>query len=197
MLAVFASLLQRDDAAFDKEIIAFLGDSTMTVQALATMIAVRHFGVQGEEPPVVDERALAAALQLLDPVRHKAQSAPVPGYPELTLRDLANALVLIAFRNGFLERLHAVGRISDPEMRKLMVESSAELAHLLYLFLERPVEFADTLAWASRYTEKWERSAVHVELTDTELPTCTGCDRSINRNWDYCPFCGIEQRAAT
>lgn len=61
---------------------------------------------------------------------------------EFTIRDEANALTAFAFRNGFLEDLHAgkslpvaqqsgFSRISDDEMRRLMIEASEKLAQLL------------------------------------------------------------------
>jgi hypothetical protein len=64
-----------------------------------------------------------------------AQGAPVPNHPGLTVRDLANALIAGAVRNGYLEDLHAgrsspvllepaISRITDDEMKKLMIESS-------------------------------------------------------------------------
>ena len=70
---------------------------------------------------------------------------------EFTVRDEANALTAYAFRNGFLEDLHAgkssplleqpgYSRISDEEMRKLMIEASAKLAEMLRLKREEPAE---------------------------------------------------------
>jgi hypothetical protein len=61
-----------------------------------------------------------------------------------TIREEANALTCCAFRNGFLEDLHAgkhsellekpgLSRITDVEMKKLMMQSSAKLAELLAL----------------------------------------------------------------
>jgi hypothetical protein len=60
----------------------------------------------------------------------------------LTIREEANALTCCAFRNGYLENLHAgkhsrlleqpgLSRITDAEMKKLMIEASAKLAELL------------------------------------------------------------------
>ena len=61
-----------------------------------------------------------------------------------TMREEANALVCFAFRNGFLEDLHAgkqlevlkdksVSRITDEEMKKLMVECCKKVYYLLRL----------------------------------------------------------------
>ena len=51
-----------------------------------------------------------------------AQTLPIRGHPELTLRDEANAITAHAFRNGFLEDLHA-GRwspmLSDPGVSRI------------------------------------------------------------------------------
>ena len=61
-----------------------------------------------------------------------------------TKRDEANAMVLYAFRNTFLEDLHAgeesellqdnkYSRISQDEMKKLMIEASEKIEHLLIM----------------------------------------------------------------
>lgn len=71
---------------------------------------------------------------------------------EFTLRDEANALTAFALRNGFLEDLQAgkpspalsqpaYSRISDDEMRRLMIEASAKLADLLRLKQEEPAKY--------------------------------------------------------
>ena len=59
-----------------------------------------------------------------------------------TVRDEANALAAYAFRNGLLEDLHAgkssqltddasLSRITQAEMKELMIEASEKLAQLL------------------------------------------------------------------
>jgi hypothetical protein len=64
-----------------------------------------------------------------------AQSKPVPFFDGITARDFANVLVVGAFRNGFIETLHAgndsdlladptLSRITDLEMKKLNIETS-------------------------------------------------------------------------
>ncbi|PHR73006.1 MAG: hypothetical protein COA66_04200 [Arcobacter sp.] len=61
-----------------------------------------------------------------------------------TKRDEANAIVLYAFRNTFLENLHAgehsellnddkYSRITQDEMKKLMIESSEKIENLLLM----------------------------------------------------------------
>ena len=76
-----------------------------------------------------------------------AQIKPVPFLEGITVRDLANVLVVGTFRNGFIETLHAgddseflsdstLSRITNLEMKKLNIETSARLAHLLSLFFE-------------------------------------------------------------
>lgn len=62
----------------------------------------------------------------------------------ITAREEANAITCWAFRNGVIEDLHAgnyselledssLSRITDAEMKKLMVESSAKMAKILEL----------------------------------------------------------------
>ena len=85
---------------------------------------------------------------------------------EFTVRDEANALTACAFRNGFLEDLHAgrsselltqpgLSRISDEEMRKLMIQASAKLEELLRLKSETPAKYEE---WVRDYNRKYCRS---------------------------------------
>src|ERR1043166_4022114 len=85
----------------------------------------------------------SATLELLLAVIKTSGSRQQPQFA-WTARDEANALTVCAFRHGFLEDLHAgkhspllddltLSRISDQEMKKLMIESSAQLAHMLRL----------------------------------------------------------------
>lgn len=82
---------------------------------------------------------------------------PCPGSPrtaqeEFTIRDEANTLAAFAFRNGFLEDLHAgkplpssqqsgFSRISNDEMRRLMIEASGKLAQLLKMKQQDPQKY--------------------------------------------------------
>jgi hypothetical protein len=101
----------------------------------------------------------------------EVQTHRVPGHPDLTMRELANAFVAMTFRNGMLEDLHAgkdsplltdpsLSRITDREMKKLMIETSAQLAIALCKFFEQPEEFQKWLRLASSYTRHWEREAL-------------------------------------
>ena len=78
---------------------------------------------------------------------------------EFTIRDEANALTACAFRGGFLEDLHAgkpselltrpgLSRISDEEMRKLMIMASAKLEELLRLKSETLAKYEE---WVRDY----------------------------------------------
>ena len=86
-----------------------------------------------------------------------------------SIRDEANALVACAFRNGPLEDLHAgkysdilddssYSRITDDEMKQLMINARETLARLLTLREESPDEYA---CWVKEYGERycynWER----------------------------------------
>ncbi len=48
-----------------------------------------------------------------------------------TYREEANALICECLRNGFIEDLHS--RISDEEMKKLMIETTAKLESYLIM----------------------------------------------------------------
>jgi hypothetical protein len=89
--------------------------------------------------------------------------------PEFTIRDEANALTVLAFRNGMIEQLHAgrhdpvlgdpeVSRISNEEMKALMIEASERLAKLLHLKEANPEEYARKLEFAWRYCRNWDRT---------------------------------------
>jgi hypothetical protein len=95
-------------------------------------------------------------------------TAPVPT-DEFTLRDEANALTAHAFRNGFLEDLHAgkhspilddpgYSRITDDEMKRLMVETSAKLARMLALKQQDPAEYNRVIRkYQKTYCRTWKR----------------------------------------
>jgi len=112
-----------------------------------------------------------ATLELLLAIIESSWSGHKPSAAEWTVRDEANALTALAFRNGFLEDLHSehyqplrdpsVRRITGEEIKKLMIESSAVLAGLLRLRTENPDKYMQTIAWASEsYCEQWQRHSV-------------------------------------
>ena len=86
-----------------------------------------------------------------------------------TIRDEANALTCSAFRNGYLEELHAgnhsellekpgLSRITDAEMKKLMTEASAKLAQLLELKESNPAEYWKRIKYFNEtYCGRWEK----------------------------------------
>lgn len=87
----------------------------------------------------------------------------------MTIREEANALTCNAFRNGCLEQLHAgkysellekpeLSRITDTEMKKLMIESSTELARLLGLKENDPAEYWKQITHLNEnYCYGWEK----------------------------------------
>lgn len=112
--------------------------------------------------------------------RRKPSSLPaLPSIPESTLeqaypggftvRDEANALTAYAFRNGPLEDLHAgksspltddpsLSRITDAEMKKLMINASEHLAKMLALRDSEPEaywRFVQT--YGAMYCRSWNR----------------------------------------
>jgi hypothetical protein len=88
---------------------------------------------------------------------------------DFTLRGEANALTAFAFRNGFIEELHAgkhsplleepgYSRITDSEMRRLMIEASAKLAQMLKLKESDPAKYDATIrAYRENYCRAWNR----------------------------------------
>lgn len=104
-----------------------------------------------ETPPLPDEILLSA----------------FPG--GFSHRDEANALTAHAFRNGTLENLHAgktspllddssLSRITDEEMKTLMIEASEKIAFLLMLREADPEKYKQVVqVYAMSYCHGWER----------------------------------------
>lgn len=86
-----------------------------------------------------------------------------------TLRDEANAIVSMAFRNGPIEDLHAgksselltdptLSRITDDEMKVLMVHACRPRTDLLQMKESNPEEYYGTMMiWSDMYCRRWER----------------------------------------
>ena len=86
-----------------------------------------------------------------------------------TLRDEANAIVAYAFRNGPIEDLHAgksselvsdpeLSRITDDEMRKLMISASESVERLLREKAEDSGAYLWKMMQYNRiYCRAWER----------------------------------------
>lgn len=86
-----------------------------------------------------------------------------------TLRDEANALVACAFRNGPIENLHAgkysellenkeLSRITDAEMKVLMIAACEKLEELLRLKETNPAKYADFIVkFNAMYCRRWNR----------------------------------------
>ena len=112
--------------------------------------------------------SLAPAIQGLDPEQEQRTTSPAP-QGEFTLRDEANALTAFAFRSGILEDLHAgkdtpplddpgLSRITDDEMRRLMLEASKKLAEMLRLKRDNLTEYAILIrSYHRMYCRKSER----------------------------------------
>jgi hypothetical protein len=86
-----------------------------------------------------------------------------------TVRDEANALVACAFRNGPIEDLHAgkysdllsdpsLSRITDDEMKMLMINACRKMEELLQLKESDPEEYYRFIgSYNRRYCRRWER----------------------------------------
>ena len=93
-----------------------------------------------------------------------------------TIREEANAITCCAFRNGFLEDLHAgkhskllekpgLSRITDAEMKKLMIESSNAMATLLQMKETDPDRYWHLVErFNQTYCKKWEKAPVDRDL---------------------------------
>jgi len=77
---------------------------------------------------------------------------------EFTLRDEANAICAYAFRNGPIADIHADGRISDPEMKHLMVKASESLAKLMAMKQDTPAEYDRFIRdYHRKFCRRWHR----------------------------------------
>jgi hypothetical protein len=114
-------------------------------------------------PSLVPEDAAAPKEQEAVPRASQTTDA------EFTIRDEANAITAFAFRNGFLEDLHAgkssplleqpgYSRISDDEMRRLMIEASEKLQQMLRLKRDEPAKYDMFIREYQRmYCRAWKR----------------------------------------
>ncbi len=111
--------------------------------------------------------------------RKKPSIPDVPAIPDETLarvfsggfsiRDEANALAAFAFRNGPIEDLHAgksspltadpsLSRITDDEMKELMINASEMLAAVLALRDSHPDKYRRFIQdYALKYCHSWNR----------------------------------------
>ncbi len=97
--------------------------------------------------------------------------APVmdQGNSDWTIRDEANAIVAWAFRNGPIEELHAgrisnllsdpaLSRITDEEMKSLMLFACKRMAWLLELKESDPADYRRLIQkYGKQYCRSWER----------------------------------------
>lgn len=86
----------------------------------------------------------------------------------ISRRQEANAITCFAFRNGMLENLHAGedselltdpkwSRITDEEMKELMIEASSKVAELLRLKEREPEKYWETIASVHLgFTKRWD-----------------------------------------
>ena len=105
---------------------------------------------------------------VVSPALTDSTSSPEKG-DDFTLRDEANALTAFAFRNGFIEELHAgkhsplleepgYSRITDSEMRRLMIEASTKLAEMLKLKEGDPAKYTAAIReYHENYCRAWKR----------------------------------------
>lgn len=126
--------------------------------------------------------------------RSRGNEVLVPG-AGFTRRDEANVLTAFAFRNGFLEHLHAGATgFSDDEMRKLMIESSAALAQALAARDADPTLYAQFLVrYGTAYTTRWDRVAESADLRDDHTVQCEACAKTVRISWMFCASCGKDR----
>ena len=100
-------------------------------------------------------------------IPHEVLVRAFPG--GFTRRNEANALTAYAFRNGPLENLHAgksspltadpsLSRITDAEMKELMINASERLVQILELRESAPDKYKRFVQdYAIKYCRSWNR----------------------------------------
>jgi len=77
---------------------------------------------------------------------------------DFTLRDEANAICAYAFRNGPIEDIHADGRISNEEMKKLMINACESMAKLLTMKNATPEAYDRFIRdYNQKFCWRWQR----------------------------------------
>lgn len=96
-----------------------------------------------------------------------------------TLRDEANAIVAYAFRNGPIEDLHKgessellenprLRRITDAEMKELMLNACEHMEKLLRLKQDDPTAYYQKLlGFSLQFCRDWDRQAPPDRTSDT------------------------------
>lgn len=127
---------------------SFLGD-----EALLPSDCARSLRLAREHLQSVATTLLSASADVIRPVSLRPLRARTAGAPPI--REEGNALTCYAFRHSFLETLHCRGKISDPEMKKLMIEASERLSQMLLLKEETPAEYWRRIRDYGAFTAKW------------------------------------------
>lgn len=141
----------------------------------------------------------------------RSQTTSLPAAKSITYRDEANAIVLSVLRNGFIEELHSgrsspllldssCSRITQSEMKRLMIETSARLATWLRKRDAAFREGRDPRTYLTElvliqglFTGHWDRSGLTSKVEsdpDDEFPKCGSCRADRDRTWKFCPGCG-------
>jgi hypothetical protein len=85
-----------------------------------------------------------------------------------TIREEANAITVWAFRNGYIEDLHAgkhsellerpeLSRITDAEMKRLNIGISTKIAEILTMKDTDPDQYAENIEFLMQYCVGWEK----------------------------------------
>lgn len=153
------------------------------------------------EPQSIPDECRSPYGRFLEQHEQDAQVAPIEQPNGFTQRDEANAVTVYAFRNTFLEEIHIgiPAGFSNQEMKKLMIQTSARLAALLYLKETQPDLYAEFLAdYVERFcrdpVRPWERVATDFELPEPPRRPCQRCGKDVRIYWSFCPSCGALQK---
>lgn len=141
-----------------------------TAAVFRDLISLRSW-LPPEVHPPKNRVAIQLSFDFCDHVANQVIVAIISSIMERswTVREEANALTCCAFRNGYIEELHAgkhselledpeLSRITDDEMKKLMIGASAKLAELLAMKESKPDEYWKLVKFFNeRYCSRWEK----------------------------------------
>ena len=146
-------VLVKKPAGWAGGIVYAVGSCGVGVPGLLNRELEAAFGVRMTE---IYQRASKVKELLGADLPSPSEDVPMPAV--FTLRDEANAICAYAFRNGSIEDIHADGRISDEEMKRLMIQASEMLAKLLAKKHDLPAEYQQFIRdYHRKYCRKWER----------------------------------------
>src|SRR5947207_1140107 len=149
-IAVVEKFIREHDGQFTKQALWEQLSEKINRQTFDVIVGFlfdrKRIAVDGDgKIRLASNRELASPRSAAEIVSGNASAGRNPQTKNLwSKREEANAITCFAFRNGFIEELHAgkysqllenpdLSRITDAEMKKLMIDASQKMAEILRL----------------------------------------------------------------